>query len=562
MPRVQLQGLGVSAGIAVGPVLRLDRRIPEPEPDRVPPADPAAERVRALEALETVASDLETRGQRAGGEAEEVLEAQAMMARDPGLAEAVGRATAEGRGAARAVFEAFGVYRELIAGAGEYLAARVVDLDDVRDRAVAALLGLPQPGVPAGSDPHILVARDLAPADTANLELGITLALLTEEGGPTSHTAILARTMGVAAVVACPGATELSDGTIVLLNGETGLVRVDPGQAEIRAARETVAAATTEVAAVAGPGATADGHRVPLLANVGGPQDVEAAVRSGAEGVGLYRTEFLFLGRQSAPSEAEQVEAYAAVLAAFPSGKVVVRMLDSGADKPLAFLPVDAYEANPALGVRGLRMLQRHTEILSSQLRALAKASAEHPAQLEVMAPMVSNAEEARWFVSTCREAGLGGAVGVMVEVPAAAVRAASISREVDFFSIGTNDLAQYTFAADRQLGSLSPLQDPWQLAVLDLIAGTAAAAREAGQGCGVCGEAAADPALACVLVGLGVTSLSMAPAALPAVRAALARHTLSECQAAATAARGCDSALAARAAAREALGDIAGSRV
>ncbi len=232
--------------------------------------------------------------------------------------------------------------------------------------------------------------------------------------------------------------------------------------------------------------------------------------------MGLYRTEFLFLERLEPPSEDEQAEVYASALAAFPSGRVVVRVLDAGADKPLAFLPAGGAEPNPALGVRGLRLLRRHREILDVQLRALARAGSGRRGTLEVMAPMVSDAADARWFVDACRAAGLiGGGIGVMVEVPAAALRAASIAAEVDFFSIGTNDLAQYALAADRQLGSLSRLQDPWQPALLDLVAATADAAAGAGKGCGVCGEAAADPALACVLVGLGVTNLSMTPAAL-----------------------------------------------
>jgi phosphotransferase system enzyme I (PtsI) len=482
MRRVQLQGLGVSSGIAIGPVLRMVREVPEPDRDAPPTSDQASEQTRALDALDAVAVDLEARGELVGGEAQEVLEAQAMMARDPAIADGTARAISEGRTAARAIFEAFAPYRDLIAGSGTYIAARVADVDDVRDRAVALLLGMSLPGAPMSTVPYILVARDLSPADTANLDPSITLGLITEEGGPTSHTAILARTMGVAAIVACAGATDLVDGTTVILNGDTGVVNTDPGGSDIDAARGAMAARATALAAVTGPGATADGHRVPLLANVGRPHDVESAVRNGAEGVGLYRTEFLFLDRQSAPSQEEQIAAYAAVLSAFPGGKVVVRVLDAGADKPIGFLPGDADEPNPALGVRGLRMLQRHPEILASQLRALVLASTAGPAQLEVMAPMVSDAGEARWFVAACREAGLDGSIGVMVEVPAAALQAASIAAEVGFFSIGTNDLTQYTFAADREVASLSHLQNAWQPAILELVALTAAAAESVGR--------------------------------------------------------------------------------
>jgi phosphotransferase system enzyme I (PtsI) len=556
---VRLQGLGVSPGVAVGPVLRMVREIPEPTPSGPPPSDVEAESRRALAALEAVAADLEARGGTAGGEAEAVLVAQAMMARDPGLAEAVTQRVAEGRAAPRAVFEAFGGYREKLAGAGDYISKRVADLDDVRDRTVARLLDLPMPGLPVTSTPSVLVARDLAPADTANLDPALTLGLLTEEGGPTSHTAILARTSGIPAVVACPGAMSLADGTRIILDGGTGLVHVEPGEAEVEAARAGEAARSAALASVTGPGSTADGRRIPLLANIGGPADLEAALANGAEGVGLYRTEFLFLDRQEAPSEAEQEAAYVAALAAFPSGKVVVRVLDAGADKPLGFLAAEGVEPNPALGVRGLRMLQRQPAILEGQLRALARAAqVTTSGHLEVMAPLVSVAAEARWFVEACHSAGLTGGIGVMVEVPAAALRAAAIAAEVDFFSIGTNDLTQYAFAADRQVGALSRLQDPWQPALLDLVASTASAAAAARRGCGVCGEAAADPVLACVLVGLGATSLSMAAPALAAVRAAIRRHSVADCQAAAEAARSANSPEQARTRAREALPGLA----
>ena len=229
-----------------------------------------------------------------------------------------------------------------------------------------------------------------------------------------------------------------------------------------------------------------------------------AAVEAGAEGVGLFRTEFLFLDDSTkAPSEEKQVEAYRQVLEAFPEGRVVVRVLDAGADKPLDFLtPAD--EPNPALGVRGLRTLLDHPEVLRTQLTALAKAAEGLPVYLEVMAPMVADRADAKAFADACREAGLQAKFGAMVEIPSAALRARSILQEVEFLSLGTNDLAQYTFAADRQVGAVSRLQDPWQPALLDLVALSAEAAKAEGKSCGVCGEAASDPLLACVLTGLG----------------------------------------------------------
>lgn len=557
----ELHGAGVSHGVGVGPVRHLADGVSggayEPEA-KVPAADPDAERARAQEALEAVAAELETRGARAGGDAEAVLAAQAMMARDPGLAEEIGRKVDAGASAARAVHDGFETFREVLANAGDYVAGRVADLDDVRDRVVARLLGRSVPDLPESEEPFVLVARDLAPADTAILDPAKVLAFVTEEGGPTSHTAILARSMGVPAVVACPDATSLPDGEVVLVDGGSGAVRVAPSEEEVRAARTADAARGRVLAETIGPGATADGHAVPLLANIGGPRDVDAAVRAGAEGVGLYRTEFLFLDRSAPPSEEEQVVAYRAALAAFPGGRVVVRVLDAGADKPLGFLPPPGIEPNPALGERGLRMLRRHPRVLTDQLRALARAAAEIPegggARLAVMAPMVADAAEARWFVTACRQAGLDAEAGAMVEIPSAALRAGDLLAEVAFLSLGTNDLAQYAFAADRQVGALAELQDPWQPALLDLVALAASAARRAGRGCGVCGEAAADPTLACVLVGLGVTSLSMSAAAIPYVRAALARHTLDTCARAAAAARKAVTGKAARAAADRVL--------
>jgi phosphotransferase system enzyme I (PtsI) len=558
-----LRGVGVSPGVAVGPVASMGGRVPEPPaaPDEQPPGDPASRSARrgageaeaAEAALAAVAADLEARGERAGGDAADVLQAQAMMALDPGLAEKIEQATAEGRTAARAVFEAFASYREELAEASEYLAARVADLDDVRDRAVARLLGVPMPGVPDPGHPFVLVARDLAPADTAALDQRTVLAFVTEEGGPTSHTAILARSLGVPAVVGCAGATALADGTRVLVDGGSGEVVPDPAEAAAAAAVRQAAARRSALAgAPSGPGATADGRRVLLLANVRGPAEVPDALAAGAEGVGLFRTEFLFLDRTQPPTVAEQEAAYRQVLDAFPAGaKVVIRTLDAGADKPLAFLtPHD--EPNPALGQRGLRAARLAPEILAGQLEAVGRAATSSRAAAWVMAPMVATAAEAAWFRDQAHRHRVATA-GVMVEVPAAALLAEAVLAEADFASIGTNDLAQYTYAADRQLGGLAAFQDPWQPALLALVARVGEAGRSLGKPVGVCGEAAGDPVLALVLTGLGMTSLSMAPAALSAVRLLLARHTLDDCRRLAAIALAAGDAETARALVREA---------
>jgi phosphotransferase system enzyme I (PtsI) len=305
------------------------------------------------------------------------------------------------------------------------------------------------------------------------------------------------------------------------------------------------------------PGTTADGHKVPLLANIGGPEDVAKALANGAEGVGLFRSELLFLDRNDAPSEDEQYGLYRAVLEGFRGKKVVVRTLDAGADKPLPFLPFGE-EPNPAMGVRGLRICMQAPEIMHTQLTALARAAEGLDTELWVMAPMIADVYEARWFKEACKKAGLKAKIGTMVEIPAAALRAKHLGAVAEFFSIGSNDLTQYTFAADRQIGAVARLQDAWQPAILDLVEATTEGGAVNGIPTGVCGEAASDPALACVLVGLGVNTLSMSAGALPGVRAALAAHTLDQCKEAAAAATGAVDAEAAKAAARAVLPRLA----
>jgi phosphotransferase system enzyme I (PtsI) len=295
---------------------------------------------------------------------------------------------------------------------------------------------------------------------------------------------------------------------------------------------------------------------VPLLANLGKPEGAAEAVELGAEGVGLFRTEFLFLSATNAPTVAQQRESYRQLLSAFRGKKVVVRALDAGADKPLAFLN-DAHEENPALGLRGLRALRANEDILREQLTALAEADADvradgEAADLWVMAPMVSTVEETAYFVAIAREYGIKTA-GVMVEVPSSALLADRVLREADFASIGTNDLTQYTLAADRLLGSVASFQDPWHPAVLGLIRTTGRAGAELGKPVGICGEAAADPLLAVVLVGLGATSLSMAPSAIADVRATLLQYTVDDARRIADAALAANDAASARTAAREA---------
>jgi phosphotransferase system enzyme I (PtsI) len=519
--------------------------------DVKPSGDAETENQAAMAAMREVAASLEERASRAPGEAASVLAAQAMMAEDPTLASKVTDGVQGGKAAVTAVVEAFEDFRSMLLAAGPYMAERVADLDDLRNRTVATLLGVPMPGVPDPGHPFVLIALDLAPADTATLDKDRVRAIITEEGGPTSHTAILAKSLGIPAVVTVHGATGIAEGETVLVDGTEGTVAVAPDEATVQAALEAEQAKLAALEAVSGPGRTSDGHPVQLLVNIAGDKDLAPAAAADSEGVGLFRTEFLFLDRPNAPTLEEQQAVYQRVFDAFEGRKVVVRTLDAGADKPLEFVTVPD-EPNPALGVRGLRTSRRHPELLEDQLRAVAGAAGASKAEVWVMAPMVSTRAEAAAFAEQVRGHGLPSG-GVMVEVPAAAIRAGHVAQACDFMSIGTNDLSQYTYAADRMAGELADLLDAWQPALLELVRLTAEAGRAHGKPVGVCGEAASDPLLALVFVGLGVTSLSMAPVSIPGVRAALAAHTLAECRGLAAAALESEDGRAARAAVRAA---------
>jgi phosphotransferase system enzyme I (PtsI) len=540
---MKLNGIPASPGRAGGRIVRVADAPGEPPLGPVP-TDPDIEAGRIGPAMELVSARLQGRADVATGDAKDVLEATITMVGDPALLEnAEGLVREGGRPAPRAVWEAANTFADMLAAMGGYMGERATDVRDVRDRIVAELQGLPAPGVADLAEPAVLVAADLAPADTAGLRPGVALALVTEQGGPTSHTAILARSLGIPAVVGCAGARQLTDGGFVVVDGATGSV-VEVGSAdEAAVAVEAVAAVEWD-----GVGRTADGHLVPLLANVGDVTGAVAAAARKAQGVGLFRTELAFLSAAEEPSEKRQREVYDGVLAAFAGTPVTARTLDAGADKPLPFLTLEG-EPNPALGVRGLRIARvpgNGADVLERQLAGLAAAAKETGAELKVMAPMVATAEEARFFVQRCRAHGITNA-GVMIEIPAAVLVAREIMAEVDFVSVGTNDLAQYLFAADRQSGPVAALNDPWQPALLRLIRMLGEASAETGVPVGVCGEAAADPALAPVLVGLGVATLSMGSGALAAVGAALAGLTLEQCRAMAAAACAAPDPIAAR---------------
>ncbi|WP_430868427.1 phosphoenolpyruvate--protein phosphotransferase [Demequina aurantiaca] len=553
-PRPAPMRLGVSPGRVVGRVRQTGARVAPPEPrGSIAPADRADAASRVDEACAHVAQDYRDRAQALVGERAAVMVSTAAVAADPAISGAASRlVTDSGVDPEQAVWDTVGQISAAYRDAGGVLAERVTDLLDVRDRVVLRLRGQAAPDFIGGTEPFVLVAEDLAPADTAGLDPATCLAIITELGAPTSHSAIIAREIGIPAVVGMTGATDWADGTEVLVDGSTGEVIVNPSDSERASALGRV-----EWERFAGPGQTTDEHKVLISANVGSARDAMAGVEWGAEGVGLFRTEFCFLERSEEPTIEEQIAKYRAVLSEYPNQRVVVRTLDAGSDKPLPFLTSPG-EANPALGVRGFRTARRDHDVLTRQLEAIAAAAEGTNADLWVMAPMIATVEEAQEFVGLARAAGIERA-GIMVETPSAALMAEELCDVVDFISIGTNDLAQYTMAADRMATELADLTDAWQPALLRSIALVAAAGKKTGTPVGVCGEAAANPELAAVLVGMGVTSLSMSPRAIPPVGASIASVTMADCRMAADAALSSPSVSQARSAAKLVLTEAQG---
>lgn len=471
-----------------------------------------------------------------------IFEAQAMMAVDPELLDAAldrVRAGTKPGSAVQAAADAAAA--TLAALPDELLATRAADVRDVGVRIVRILRG-EQVSFP--TEPSVAVAYDLPPSVAAELPAGMLTGVVLEGGSVTAHAVILARGLGIPAVVGARGLIATAAGAkTIAVDGGTGEVVLDPDQDEVAvfAARAASLDATRLAAASlrGRPGATADGNRVALLANIGGPDEAARALKMGAEGVGLFRTEFLFMKRQTAPTEAEQVVAYRAVFEAFgPERPVVIRLADIGGDKALPYLRLPP-EANPFLGVRAIRLAAHGSrEMLLTQLRAIWRAAGIAGVTPHVMAPMVATLDDARLLIELRDEARALAAVtasavgdplpdrmvtGVMIEIPSAAIMAPELARLVDFFSIGTNDLTQYTFAADRGNAALTGLQDALHPAVLRLIREVVAGADAAGIPVAVCGELAGDPAGALVLVGLGVDELSADAGSLDAVRALLA---------------------------------------
>ncbi len=557
-PSASLKATAVVPGVGYAPAVWVCPRpeLPhEGEPIAGGDVDAEVERFRA--AATAVSERLAARAGRAEGNAAEVLLATSKLTLDRGWHRAAVKNIKSGISAESATVAAIEKFVEMFKAAGGVMAERTTDLEDIRDRVIAELRGENEPGLPAVTVPSVLLADDLSPADTATLDPALFVAMVTELGGPTSHTAIIARQLGVpCAVAAGAGLRAIEEGAMTLVDGAKGLITVDPDPEVADAAVAEAARMAEKIAAWSGPGRTADGVSVQLLANVGDGNAARIAAEGYAEGIGLFRTELCFLSAATEPTVENQADIYASVLKAFPDSKIVLRTLDAGSDKPLAFANLD-HEDNPALGVRGLRISRSSSGLMERQLDAIAlageKAGRGEGAPTWVMAPMVATLEEAEWFAGLCRERGL--TPGAMIEIPAAALMSHDLMKVLDFVSIGTNDLTQYAMAADRLSPHLAYLTDPWQPAVLRLIDMTCKSGRDTGTPVGVCGEAAADPLLACVLVGLGVNSLSAAATALPGVGAQLAEVTAQQCADAARVALDASDADGARAAVRELFG-------
>jgi phosphotransferase system enzyme I (PtsI) len=550
-----LRGTPVVPGVAAGPALLVRGEV---SPEAIARfgegsfADADAAMAAYDDAVSAVADTFARKAAKATGPAAEVLTASGALARDKGLRGAVAKNVASGIALVQSVAAAVEQFVSIFTNMGGLMAERVTDLEDIERRVIANLVGEPEPGVPTPSEPSVLVAEDLAPSDTSGLDPAVISALVTERGGATSHTAIIARQLGIPCVVGVAGVMDIAPGTFLVVDGEIGSVEIGTDAEE---AAERVAASREARAALAawtGPAETSDGTPVKLLANVAdGPSAVQASDEP-VQGVGLFRTELCFLNATEEPSAEEQGEIYSEVLGAFGEGQyVVIRTLDAGSDKPIAFATTPG-EENPALGVRGLRLSFGNPGLMDRQLDGIKLASDKTGTETWVMAPMVATVSEAAEFAEKVRARGLKP--GVMVEIPSAALLAHRMLEVVDFLSIGTNDLTQYTMAADRMATDLAHLTDPWQPAVLQLIAITAEAGRQAGKPVGVCGEAAADPVLACALVGMGITSLSMAARAVRPVGAQLSRVSMDTCEAAAEAALGASDPMAARDAVRALL--------
>jgi len=529
-----LPGLAASPGAAVGPARLF--RAPLPPIDASPMGDPQHEWERLTAALEKTRTQLQRIrddvAARTDPEAAAIFDVHVLFLDDQALLEPARRAIFDDHLSAEAAWSR--ATKEIVTAYGalddEYQRARAGDVADVSDRVIRNLLGETQ-AAPTMHAPGILVAAEITPADAARLDPELVLGICTAFGSPTAHSAILARTLGIPAVVGLgTRILDVADGTLVVVDGTEGRVWVAPEPVVVAEYEGRVAAARAAKARSRvheGRVTTRDGHRVEVVANIGSVADAKAAVAAGAEGVGLFRTEFLFLDQRTAPDEETQFATYRAAAVALGGRPLIIRTLDAGGDKPLPYLNLRK-EANPFLGWRAIRLCLAYPELFKTQCRAIIRVAAEFP--VKVMFPMIATLAEVRSARALLDEArdevrrrsqAVPPSVeaGIMLEIPAAAVRAPTFAPFVDFFSVGTNDLTQYTMAAERGNERVAALADALQPAVLQLIGQTVDAAHARGKWVGVCGELAGDPEAVPVLIGLGVDELSMAPPAIPRVR-------------------------------------------
>ena len=556
----ELSGIAASPGVAIAPVIRYQPThitITEYHVD-----DPDAEWQRLQAAINTARQEIQAVFSQASlqiGDTEAaIFDAQLLFLEDPVLLSAAHQRILDNHINAEAAWQAVvdevaTSYRAL---EDSYLQERVEDVVDVGRRVLRLLAGNAAANLHLES-PAILVATDLTPSDTAGLDPTKVLGICTTSGSATSHSAIIARTLGIPAVLGVDAQVlHLADGTMMALDGESGRAWVEP-ESDIldllAAKQEAWQTAQQEARATAHqPAITRDGRQVSVFANIGSINDVQVAVASGAEGVGLLRTEFLYLDRTSAPTEEEQLAVYQAIAQVLDNRPLIIRTLDVGGDKPLPYIKVGFPEANPFLGWRGIRFCLDRPELFKTQLRAILRASVGH--QIKIMLPMIATVTEVRAAKvilgeaqAELNQAGIAFdpamKVGIMVEVPSAVAIADRLAAEVDFFSIGTNDLSQYVMASDRTNPRVANLVDALHPAVLRMVQQTVQAAHAAGISVGLCGELAADTLATPILLGLGLDELSVNPQSIPGVKQAIARFCIVESEAIAASALQQDSA-------------------
>ena len=545
-----LQGIAASDGIAIAKVYTLTE--PDLTVTKVTVEDSEKEVSRLDDALAASIKDVElikeTALKNLGEEEAQVFDAHLMVLSDPELIGQVKDSITSNKvNAESALKEVTDMFISIFAGMEDnpYMQERAADIRDVSKRVLAHLLGVKIPSPATIKDEVIIVAADLTPSDTAQLNRQYVKAFVTDIGGRTSHSAIMARSLEIPAIVGTKEVTSIAkDGDIIIVDGLSGEVFLNPSEevvAEYRAKAEAFAAQQAEWEKLKDSKTyTKDGHQVELAANIGTPKDLEGVVNNGAEGVGLYRTEFLYMDSHEMPTEEDQFEAYKAVLEGMNGKPVVVRTMDIGGDKELPYLPLP-HEMNPFLGYRAIRISLNEPEMFRTQLRALLRASVY--GKLRIMFPMIATLNDFRGAKALLEEEkakliaeGVAVSddiqVGIMIEIPAAAVLAHQFAKEVDFFSIGTNDLIQYTMAADRMNERVSYLYQPYNPSILTLIKHVIDSAHKEGKWAGMCGEMAGDQTAVPLLVGLGLDEFSMSASSVLKTRSLISKLTLSDMQA------------------------------